>query len=213
MRVAAGINQQVAKQTIHQPRRRLTERANLPVHFFECDFEFVKRIVPRLVHARRLARRADEQAAEHPTQRRMILPIRQQRTQQIGPAQHWRILRRLAAENDVVAAARAGVPAIEHEFFRAEPRQSRLLVKRGRALNQFVPRFARVHVDLDDTRIGRDAEFIDARIARRRFAFDDDGQTGFVRGRFDAGNEIQIIFRPLHRRHENVQAPVARLDA
>ena len=54
MRVAAGINQQIAEQAVHQPRRRLAERADLPVHFLERDFEFVKRIVARLVNARRL---------------------------------------------------------------------------------------------------------------------------------------------------------------
>ena len=113
----------------------------------------------------------------------------------------------------MVAAAGAGVPAVEHEFFRAEPRQPRLFVKRRRALDEFVPRFARVHVHLDHAGVGRDAEFVQARIFRRRFAFDDDGQTGFVRGRFDARDEIQIIFHPFDGRHENVQPSIARLDA
>ena len=179
MRVAAGINQQISEQPVHQPRRRLAELANLFVHFLERDIEFVKRIVARLVNARRLRRRADEQTAEQPAQRRMILPIGQQRAQQIGPAQHRRIRRRLAADDDVVAAAGAGVAAVHHEFFRAEPRQTRLLVKHRRALDEFVPRFARVHVHLDHAGVGRDGELVQARIARRRFAFDDDGQTRF----------------------------------
>src|SRR5207244_1032962 len=81
MRVAAGINEQVAKQTVYEPRRRLIESSLLPVHFLERDFEFVKRIVARLVNTWRLRRRTDKQSAEHPAQRRMILPIPEQRAQ------------------------------------------------------------------------------------------------------------------------------------
>src|ERR1017187_4002887 len=177
----------------------------LPVHFLERDFEFVKRIVARLVNARRLRSRTDKQAAEQPAQRRMILPIREQRAQQIGTAQHRRIRRRFRANDDVVAAARAGVAAVEHEFFRAEARLPRLLVKNFRALNKFVPSFAWMHVHFDHARVGRDGELVQARIARRRLAFDDDRRAHFGDDGFDAGDEIEIIFRVLNRRHENMQ--------
>jgi hypothetical protein len=43
--------------------------------------------VPRLVDARRLAGRADEQAGEQVGQRRMALPVQDQALQQVRPAQ------------------------------------------------------------------------------------------------------------------------------
>jgi hypothetical protein len=47
MRVAAGVNEQVAEQTVAQPRRRVAERADVAVQFLERDLEFVERIVAR----------------------------------------------------------------------------------------------------------------------------------------------------------------------
>ena len=213
MRVAAGVNQQIAEQPVARATAACSQSVEVAVQFLERHFEFVKRIVARLVNARRLRGRADEQTAEQPAQRRMILPIREQRAQQIRPAQHRRILRRFAADDDVVAAAGAGVAAVEHEFFRAEPRLPRFLVKHRRALDEFVPGFARVHVDLDDAGIGRDGELVQARIARRRFAFDDDRRAHFGDDGFDAGDQIEIILRRLNRRHEKMQPSIARLDA
>ena len=212
MRVAAGINQQVAEQTIYEPWRRLAELADLLVHFLERNIKLVKRVVARFVNARRLRRRADEQTAEQPAQRRMVLPIRQQRAQQIRPAQHGRIRRRLAADDDVIAAAGAGVTTVHHEFLRAEPRLARFLVKRRCSLDKFFPSLARVHVHFDHAGVRCDGKLIETRIFRRCFAFDNDGQTGFGSGCFNARDKIQIIFRLLHWRHENMQPSVARLD-
>ena len=62
----------------------------------------------------------------------MILPVGDQAAQQIGPAQERAVGRRRAAEHDVVAAAGAGVPAVEHELLGAEPRVARVLVEARR---------------------------------------------------------------------------------
>ena len=118
MRVAAGVDEQVAEETVHQPgrarqsvclacprrrrRRGKVARAvalvgpagplsclgELPIEFFERDFQFVERIVAGFVDARRLRGGADEQTAEEPAERRVILPVGQQRTEQVGPPQH-----------------------------------------------------------------------------------------------------------------------------
>ena len=53
----------------------------------ERDLELVEQVLPRLVDARRLAGRPDEQAGEQIGQRRMPLPIEDQALEQIGPAQ------------------------------------------------------------------------------------------------------------------------------
>jgi hypothetical protein len=46
----------------------------------------------------------------------MVLPIGDDAGEQIGPPQEWAVLGRDAAQHDVVAAAGADVPAVEHEL-------------------------------------------------------------------------------------------------
>jgi predicted metalloendopeptidase len=60
MRVAAGVNEQVAEQAVGQPRRRVAELADVTVEFLEGDFEFVERIITCFVNARRLRSWADK---------------------------------------------------------------------------------------------------------------------------------------------------------
>jgi len=49
----------IAEQAVHEPeRRRFSARTR---HVAERDLQFVKPLVARLIDARRLARRADEQ--------------------------------------------------------------------------------------------------------------------------------------------------------
>ena len=56
-------------------------------HLGERNLEFVEHVLPRLIDARRLAGRTDEQAREQVGQRRMPLPIEHEALKQIGPAQ------------------------------------------------------------------------------------------------------------------------------
>ncbi len=131
------IDQQIAKQAIDEPQAAPSfARATAPG---ERDFEFIKLIVPRLVDARRLARRADEQSREEIGQRRMALPIEHQALQQIGPTQERRIGRRRAAKHDMIAAARTGLAAVGHEFVVVKPDLTGVLVKRGRRLDGLTP--------------------------------------------------------------------------
>ena len=69
----------------------------------------------------------------------MVVPVAEQAAQQVGPAQERAVGRRRAAEDDVVAAAGAGVPAVEHELLGAQPRLPGLLVEDGGVLDQLVP--------------------------------------------------------------------------
>ncbi len=55
MRVAGDVDQQIAQQPVDQPRARFLARLR---DLRERDFEFVQRLVTRLVDARRLAGRA-----------------------------------------------------------------------------------------------------------------------------------------------------------
>ena len=61
----------------------------------------------------------------------MPLPVEHQALEQIGPAQERAVGGVHAAQHDVVAAAGAGVAAVDHEFVGAEPRLARLLVERA----------------------------------------------------------------------------------
>ncbi len=88
MRVAGEVGEQVAQQPVDEPGRgrRLPCRVRAP-HLLERDLELVEAVVARLVHPRRLARRADEGAREQVRQRRMVLPVGDEALQQIRPAQ------------------------------------------------------------------------------------------------------------------------------
>ena len=141
----------------------------------------------RFVDARRLAGGADEHAGEQVGQGRMMLPVGDQAHQQIRPAQAGRVGRAGGAQRDVVAAAGAGVAPVEHEFLGAEARQARLFVKRLGVRHQLRPACRRMNVDFDDAGVGRDAEFLEARVGRRRIAFEAHREFQVGGGGFDGG--------------------------
>ena len=66
----------------------------------------------------------------------MVEPIADEAAQQIGAAKHRTVGGRRAADHDVIAAAGAAVPAIEHELLGAEPRQTRDFVERSHLVDQ-----------------------------------------------------------------------------
>jgi ABC-type taurine transport system ATPase subunit len=68
------------------------------------------------------------------------------------------------------------MPAVEHELLGAEPGQARLFVEDAGVGHQLVPVAGRVDVDLDDARVGRDHQALQAPVARRLVAFQDDGK-------------------------------------
>ena len=76
------------------------------------------------------------QAGEQVGQRRMVLPVGDQAAQQIGAAEKRAVGRRRSANDDVVAAAGTGVPAVEHELLGAESGFVRVLVEPGGDLDQ-----------------------------------------------------------------------------
>ena len=112
----------------------------------------------------------------------------------------------------MVAAAGAGVAAVDHELVGAEAHLAGLLVERGRDLDRLAPSRRRMDVDLDDAGVGRDPDDIEARIGRRGVALDVDGKPGFLGGGLDRGDEFEIILDPFERRHEHAKHAVARLD-
>ncbi len=79
----------------------------------------------------------------------MALPVAQHAAQQIGTPQERAVGRSGRAHHEMVAAAGAAVPPVQHEFLRAQARQPRLLVQRGCVGHQFRPIVRRMDVDLD----------------------------------------------------------------
>jgi hypothetical protein len=133
--------------------------------------------------------------------------------QQVGPAQEGRIGRRGAAQHEVVAAAGAGVAAVDHEFFGRQARFVGRVVQEGGLLDQAAPAVGRLDVDLDHPRIGRDPETGQARIARRLVAFQQHRHPHFLSGGLHGGDQLEVVLEFGHRRHEDVQAAIARLGA
>ena len=109
----------------------------------------------------------------------------------------------------MIAAPRAGVAAIGHEFIGAKAHLPRFLIEHGRRFHRLAPGRGRMNVHLDDARVGRHLDEIDARIEGRRIAFHMDLQLLFARHLFDRNEQFDIIIEGFHRRHENAQQTVA----
>ena len=67
-------------------------------------------------------------------------------------------------------------------------------------------------IDLDDPRIRRHLQILQATVGRRRIAFDPHGQGQGGRRVFDRRDQLEVILQSLQGRHEQVQPAVARLD-
>src|SRR6266542_4795711 len=102
---------------------------------------------------------------------------------------------------------------VEHEFFRCETGFARGGVKKTRSFSQLVPARSRMNIDLDNPRVGSDAKKLEARIARRFVAFEQDRLVHCFGGGFDGSDELEIIFQGVDRRHEDIENAVSRLNA
>ena len=136
----------------------------------------------------------------------MIVPVADQAAQQIGPPQQGAVGRRRAPEHHVVAAAGAGVPAVEHELLGAEPRLTRLVVERGRLMHELGPAVRGMQVDFDDARIRRHLDVVQPR--DRASGGVPSTMTGIARLAAVcsiAAIEIEVVLGRSDRRHEHVQ--------
>ena len=142
----------------------------------------------------------------------MVLPIGDQAAQHVGPPEEWAVGRARAAEHDVIAAARARVPAVEHELLGHEPRVVRVLVETLGDRAHLVPARRGLHVDFDDAGIGRHLDHTQARIARRLVAFEVNRQVELRARVLDGREQVEVVLELGDGRHEHAQPPVARLD-
>ena len=142
----------------------------------------------------------------------MIYPEREQRAQQVRPAQDRRVGRSESPHDDVIAPAGAGMASIEHELLSAETCDARVFIETHRVADQFLPRKCRLKIHLDDPRIRRHFENAQPWIVGWRLAFDDHRQPGRPRRVFDDGDQFKVVRRVRNRRHENMQPSLAGFD-
>ena len=207
--VTGDIHQQVAQDPVGQPGCCCFSGGQL----LQRDLQFVEAVVARLVDPRRLGRGADEHAREKVGERRVMLPVTQQRRQHLGSTQDGTVRRGCAADGDMVAAAGAAVPAVQHEFLCAQPRQSCLLVEDLRVGDQVAPGSGRVHVDLDDARVGGHLDALEPVVVGCFVAFEHHGRTGLPGGSLDGGDEVEPVLEMGQGRQEQVQDAVAWFGA
>ncbi len=72
-------------------------------------------------------------------------------------------------------------------------------------LHQLSPVVGRVDVDFDHAGVGRDLQQLQARVARRRVAFQHDLHAQFPGGGLDGGEQVEVVLQEGQRRHEDVE--------
>ena len=226
--IARDVGQQVPQQPVHQPGagallgvellgQRLGDVARLVlhgddvVHLGEGDLQLVERLGPPFVHPWRLAGGADETAAEEVAEGRVVLPVSDQRAQQVGAAQQRRVGRGGAAEGEVVAAAGAGVAAVEVELLGGEADLAGVLVEGLGLLDELAPAPGGGDVDLDDAGVGGDRHAAHPRVAGQRVALEHHRQPHLGGAGLDRGEQLQGRLELLDRRQEDEEVPVALL--
>ena len=148
---------------------------------------------------------------EQVRQRRVPLPVGQQRHQQVGPAQQRRVGRGDAAQRDVVAAAGAAVGAVDVERLGGQPGLAGLLVERLQLLALLGESGGRRHVDLDDAGVRGDRHRLAAAgPTAGRSPRSPPGSRPWRRG-LHPGDQVDEVFELLGGRQEDVQQPVANL--
>ena len=129
----------------------------------------------------------------------MALPEEDDALEQVRPAQERAVVRIGAADHDMVAAAGAGVAAVDHELFRAEAGLAGLFIDLGRDVDAFAPAARRVDIDLDDAGIGGDADDVQPFIVRQRIALDMDRKADACGRALGRRDEVEIILDGLSR--------------
>ena len=64
-------------------------------------------------------------------------------------------------------------------------------------VDQLGPVVRRMDVDLDHARVGRDLQHLQARVARRRVAFEHDRHAELGRRGFDRGDQLEVVLERL----------------
>src|SRR4051794_23306865 len=112
----------------------------------------------------------------------------------------------------MIAAAGAGVAAIDEKAVGAEPRFGGVFIEAKSDIDRLAPALRRLDVDLDHAGIRRYLDHLDARIVGRRITFDMNLQLHLFGGRLDGCDQFQIVFQLFDRWHEGAEHAVADFD-
>ena len=143
----------------------------------------------------------------------MVLPVQHQARQQVRPAQHRAVRGARRAQRHVVAAAGAGVAAVEHELLGPQPGLARVLVQRLGVVHQLAPRRRGMDVDLDDAGVRRHLQLAKARVGRRLVALQHHRDAQLRGGLLHRGQQVQEVLEVGQRRQEHVDETLADLHA
>jgi hypothetical protein len=113
----------------------------------------------------------------------------------------------------MVAAARAGMAAVEEETFGAEPGESGVFVEAFGLGDHLGPGCGGMEVGFDDAGVGCELEDVEAVVVGWGVALDDDWSLESGGSGFDGGDAVEVVLEEGQRRHEDMQATVARFDA
>ena len=136
----------------------------------------------------------------------MVVPVSQEAAKQVRSPQDRAVRGGRTAEDDVVAAARAGVTAVDHEVFRTQARLPRLLVENRGVIDQLLPVVGRVDIDLEDAGVGSQLEVVQPVVMRRGVALDEHRKAQLRCRVFDGADQFEVILQAPLRRQEDVQA-------
>ena len=101
-----------------------------------------------------------------------MLPVGHQTAQQFGPTQERAIAGRRPAQGHMIAAAGAGMAAIQHELLRPQPRLAGILVQPFDISLQLLPVPSRMNIDLNHAGVGGDGQLAHPPVRRRGVALD-----------------------------------------
>ena len=188
--IPGEIDKEIAEQPVDEPRARLLAAAT---QFLEGDLELVEALVTGLVDPRRLARRADEATGEEIGEGGMVVPVGDETGKEIRAPQKWAVGHRSPAEDEMIAAAGAGVPAVELELLRPQPADARGPVDRLPDPHELLPAPCRRHVDLNHPRIGRHLKPRKTIIPRRSIALEHHRTAVRCGDSLDAGQELEPV--------------------
>ena len=141
------------------------------------------------------------------------MPVAEQAAQQVGAAQE-RAVGGVAPPRTIWLPPPVPVCRPSSMNFSVASRDCRASSYRVVVLAPVRPSCGRVNVDFDDAGIGRDPEMQSERGSWGGVVpFDLHRHAEIAGRRFDRGDQFEVIFEVLLRRHEDVQAAVPRFDA
>ena len=140
----------------------------------------------------------------------MIEPVSHHTLQEVGTPQKGAVRRRGPTQYQMVSTTGAGMAAVEHEFFRPQTAQPRLFVKGVGDFNRLAPTGRGMNVDLKHAGVRGELDLSQARVVRRRIAFNQNRHLEFGGGVLNGGEQVDVVFGGLHRRNKNPQPALAR---